>query len=123
MAILIPKLSLKSIESMTDPLDISTTHKVDVIADPKEFGRIEITTSATKTIMPTNSLYSYVYMKLQETTNTTDYITVSIGVTSDVRLRLGEFFFLPLIGSKEVKAIAVGGTCKVEYGYWSRSTA
>tara|TARA_R110002012_G_scaffold6578_2_gene31311 strand:+ start:17819 stop:18190 length:372 start_codon:yes stop_codon:yes gene_type:complete len=123
MATLIPKLTLKSEGSMTDALDISTLTNIRVISDPKEFGRIEITTSTNKTIMPTNSSYCYLYMKLQETTNTTDYITVSIGVTSDVRLRKGEFLFLPLINSKEVKAIAVGGTCKVEYGYWSRSTA
>ena len=123
MATLTSKITLTSEGSMTDSLNITTLKACNVISDPKEFGRIEITTSATKTVMPTNSSYCYLYMKLQETTNTTDYITVSIGVTSDVRLRIGEFLFLPLINSKEVKAIAVGGTCKIEYGYWSRSTA
>jgi len=123
MATLIPKISLQTQGSMTDDLDIKTIHSISKISDPKEFGRVEITTTATKTIMPTNSSYCYIYMKLQEGTNATDYLTVSIGVTSDVRLRIGEFLFLPLINSKEVKAIAVGGTCKAEYGYWSRSEA
>ena len=73
--------------------------------------------------MPSNSSHTYVYIKLEETTNTTDYINVSIGVTTDATLRLGEFLFLPLINNIEVKAKAVGGTCKIEYGYWSRSSA
>ena len=123
MATLISKISLKSEGSMTDSLDITTLKSCGVISDPKEFGRIEITTSSNKTIMPSNSSHSYVYMKLQETTNTTDYITVNIGVTSDAILRSGEFLFLPLINGVEVKAKAVGGTCKIEYGYWSRSSA
>ena len=123
MGTLISKISLKSEGSMTDSLDITTLKTCNVVTDPKEFGRVEVTTTKFKTVMPSNSAHSYVYIKLEETTNTTDYITVSVGVTSDATLRLGEFLFLPLINGVEVKTKAVGGTCKIEYGYWSRSSA
>ena len=123
MGTLISKIALKSEGSMTDSLDVTALKTCTVISDPKEFGRIEITTSKNRVVMPSNSSHTYVYIKLEETTNTTDYINVSIGVTTDATLRLGEFLFLPLINNVEVKDKAVGGTCKIEYGYWSRSSA
>tara|TARA_R110002020_G_scaffold6781_1_gene28807 strand:- start:1702 stop:2073 length:372 start_codon:yes stop_codon:yes gene_type:complete len=123
MATLIPKLSLTSEDYLSDPLNLTSTYRVDVISDPTEFGRASITTATSKTIMPTNSSYSYVYIKVLEGTNKTDTITITIGTLDKIKLRVGEFFFLPLFNAQQVKAIAIGGTCKVEYGYWSRSEA
>jgi len=123
MATLLPKLSIKSQDYLSDPLDISTTSRIGVITDPTEFGRTSITTTVNKTLMPTNSYYSYVYIKVLEGTRLTDSITVTIGLLPNIKIRVGEFLFLPLINGQVVKAIAVGGICKVEYGYWSRSEA
>ena len=64
MATLIPKLSLISQDSLTDPLNIETNYRVDTIVDPKEFSRRTIAVSTTTTLMPTNSLYSYFYIKV-----------------------------------------------------------
>ena len=89
----------------------------------KKFTNPTKTTATSKTIMPTNSSYSYVYIKVLEGTNKTDTITITIGTLDKIKLRVGEFFFLPLFNAQQVKAIAIGGTCKVEYGYWSRSEA
>ena len=123
MATLIPKLSIKSQDYLTDPLDISTTCRIDVIADPKEFGRRLITTASSITLMATNASYSYLYIKVMSGTNKTDYITVTIGDLFNVKIRITEFLFLPLDSSDSVKVQATGGSCKVEYGYWSRSIA
>ena len=123
MATLIPKLSIKSDDYLTDPLDITTRYAVDTIADPKEFGRTTVTTSATSTIMASSTLHSYLYIKVVSGTNTTDSITVTIGLLAGVKIRVTEFLFLPINSLTVITAKATGGACKVEYGYWSRETA
>jgi len=122
MATLIPKLSLISQDSLTDPLSLETSYRVDTIADPKEFSRRAIVTSTTTTLMPTNSLYSYFYIKVLSGASKTNYITLTIG-SFNIKVRINEFVFLPLDNTDSVVAQAVLGTCKVEYGYWSRESA
>ena len=118
MATLIPKLSLTSQDSLTDPLNLETTYRVDNIADPKEFSRKTIATSSTTTLMPTNSLYSYFYIKVLSGASKTNYITLTIG-SFNIKVRINEFVFLPLDNTDSVVAQAVLGTCKVEYGYFT----
>ena len=122
MATLIPKLSLISQDSLTDPLNIETNYRVDTIVDPKEFSRRTIAVSTTTTLMPTNSLYSYFYIKVLSGVANTNYITLTIG-SFNIKVRVNEFVFLPLDNTDSVTAQAVLGACKVEYGYWSRESA
>ena len=123
MATLIPKLSLTSQNSLTDPLNLETTYRVDTIVDPKEFSRRTISTSSTTTLMPTNSSYSYFYIKVLSGAAKTNYVTLTIGQLFTTKVRINEFVFLPLDNTQIVKAQSVLGKCKVEYGYWSRESA
>ena len=123
MATLIPKLSLTSQNSLTDPLNLETTYRVDNIVDPKEFSRRTISTASTTTLMPTNSSYSYFYIKVLSGVSKTNYITLTIGAAFTTKVRIKEFVFLPLDNTQIVKAQSVIGKCKVEYGYWSRESA
>tara|TARA_R110000765_G_scaffold275274_1_gene373633 strand:- start:627 stop:998 length:372 start_codon:yes stop_codon:yes gene_type:complete len=123
MATLIPKLSLTSQNSLTDPLNLETTCRIDVITDPKEFSSRSIPTASTTTLMPTNSLYSYFYIKVLSGAAKTNYITLTVGSIFTTRVRINEFVFLPLDSTQIVKAQSVLGKCKIEYGYWSRESA
>ena len=123
MATLIPKLSLTSQNSLTDPLNLETTYRVDNIADPKEFSRRTIPTASATTLMPTNSSYSYFYIKVLSGAAKTTYITLTIGALFTTKVRINEFVFLPLDNTQIVKAQSVIGECKIEYGYWSRESA
>ena len=123
MATLIPKLSLTSQNSLTDPLTLETTYRVDNIADPKEFSRRTISTASTTTLMPTNSSYSYFYIKVLSGVSKTNYITLTIGSLFTTKVRINEFVFLPLDNTQIVKAQSILGKCKIEYGYWSRATS
>ena len=123
MATLIPKLSLTSQNSLTDPLTLETTYRVDNIVDPKEFSKRTISTASTTTLMPTNSSYSYFYIKVLSGVAKTAYITLTIGSLFTTKVRINEFVFLPLDSTQIVKAQSVLGKCKIEYGYWSRESA
>lgn len=123
MATLIPKLSLTSQDSLTDPLNIETNYRVDNIVDPKEFSKRNIPTTSTITLMPTNSYYSYFYVKVLSGALKTNYITLTIGSLFTTKVRINEFVLLPLDNNQIVKAQSVLGNCKVEYGYWSRASA
>ena len=123
MATLIPKLSLTSQNSLTDPLNLETTYRVDNIVDPKEFSKRTILTASTTTLMPTNSSYSYFYIKVLSGVAKTAYITLTIGSLFTTKVRINEFVFLPLDNTQIVKAQSVLANCKIEYGYWSRESA
>ena len=123
MATLIPKLSLTSQDSLTDPLNIETNYRVDNIVDPKEFSKRTISTASNITLMPTNSYYSYFYIKVLSGVSKTNCITLTIGSLFTTKVRINEFVLLPLDNNQIVKAQSVLGNCKVEYGYWSRASA
>ena len=123
MATLIPKLSLTSHDSLTDPLNIETNYRVDNIVDPKEFSKRTISTASNITLMPTNSYYSYFYIKVLSGVSKTNYITLTIGSLFTTKVRINEFVLLPLDNNQIVKAQSVLGECKIEYGYWSRASA
>ena len=91
MATLIPKLSLTSQNSLTDPLNLETTYRVDNIVDPKEFSKRTILTASTTTLMPTNSSYSYFYIKVLSGVSKTNYITLTIGSLFTTKVRINEF--------------------------------
>ena len=121
MATLIPKLALTSQDYLTDPLNLETTYRVDTIADPKEFSTRSLSTASTTTLMPTNSYYSYFYIKVLSGAAKTNYVTLTIGALFTTKVRINEFVFLPLDNTQIVKAQSILGKCKIEYGYWSRA--
>ena len=123
MATLIPKLSLTSQDYLTDPLNLETSYRVDGIADPKEFSTRNLSTSSATTLMPTNSSYSYFYIKVLSGVTKTNYVTLTIGALFTTKVRINEFVFLPLDSTQIVKAQSIVGKCKIEYGYWSRATS
>jgi hypothetical protein len=83
--------------------------------------RIAIATGSAQAVIATNSSYSYIYMKNQAGTNSTDYIQVKLGGDPKIRLDVGEFCWIPLEQSEAVTAQAFGGTCTIEYAYWTKS--
>tara|TARA_R100001377_G_scaffold78995_3_gene56976 strand:- start:593 stop:973 length:381 start_codon:yes stop_codon:yes gene_type:complete len=121
MATLIPKLSLTSQDYLTDPLNLETSYRADGIADPKEFSTRSLSTASTTTLMPTNSYYSYFYIKVLSGAAKTNYVTLTIGALFTTKVRINEFVFLPLDNTQIVKAQSILGKCKIEYGYWSRA--
>ena len=123
MATLIPKLSLTSQDYLTDPLNLETSYRVDGISDPKEFSKRNLITGTATTLMPTNSSYSYFYIKVLSGVSKTNYVTLTIGALFTTKVRINEFVFLPLDNTQIVKAQSMVGKCKIEYGYWSRATA
>lgn len=120
MATLIKKLSLISQDYLTDPLNLEATCRTDNIVDPKEFSKRTLPTASLTTLMPTNSYYSYFYMKVLSGPLKTNYVTLTIGALFTTTVRINEFVFLPLDNTQIVKAQSVVGNCKIEYGYWSR---
>ena len=123
MATLITNLSIISQDYLTDPLSLKTSFRVDKIADPKEFSTKTIQTSPAVTLMTANTLYSYFYIKVLSAPSKSNYITLTLGSSFSTKLRINELVFLPLDNTTVVKAQAVLGPCKVEYGYWSKATA
>ena len=115
--------SLTSQDYLTDPLNLETSYRVDGIADPKEFSTRNLSTSSATTLMPTNSSYSYFYIKVLSGVSKTNYVTLTIGALFTTKVRINEFVFLPLDNTQIVKAQSMVGKCKIEYGYWSRATA
>ena len=120
MATLTAKLTLSSTTVLTDTLNSTTTDTLTV-TNPTEFSRKSIATGSAQSVIASNSAFSYIYLKVVSGANTTDWVQVLLGGDAKLKMRVGEFAFLPLYNSQAITAEAQGGACVVEYGYWSIS--
>ena len=121
MATLTPTLTLTSSDTSSDALSLTVTDSLTVTTPMLDSSRIAIATGSAQAVIASNSAFSYIYVKNQSGTNSTDYIQVLLGGDAKVRLDVGEFCWLPLYNAQAITAEAQVGACVVEYGYWSRS--
>tara|TARA_B110000902_G_scaffold258632_1_gene328687 strand:- start:696 stop:1106 length:411 start_codon:yes stop_codon:yes gene_type:complete len=119
MANLTAKLQLSGSNLTSDALSISVSDVLTVTNPTVPMARLSIATGSGQTIIPSNSAFSYIYVKLISGTNSTDFLGISIGGATNVKMRVGEFLFMPIYNAKVVLGEAYGGACIVEYGYWS----
>tara|TARA_Y100000310_G_C20380063_1_gene667658 strand:- start:284 stop:649 length:366 start_codon:yes stop_codon:yes gene_type:complete len=121
MATLTPTLTLTSSDTSSDALSLTVTDSLTVTTPMLDSSRIAIATGSAQAVIASNSAFSYVYVKNQSGTNSTDYIQVKLGGDAKIKLDVGEFCWLPLYSTQAVTAEAYGGACTVEYAYWTKS--
>jgi len=119
MATLTAKLTLTSSDTGTSALDASTTSALTVALPSSNISRQSIATGSAQDIIPTNSSFSYIYLKNVSGTGTDPWVQIKLGGDAKIKLRVGEFVFLPLYNSQVVSGEAQVGACTVEYGYWT----
>ena len=118
MATLTTKLTLSSSDALTDATSITVTDTL-AVTNPAELSRKSIQTGSAQSVIASNSAFSYVYLKVVSGANLTDWLQVLLGGDAKLKIRVGEFTFLPLYSGQAITAEAQGGACVVEYGYWS----
>tara|TARA_R100001463_G_scaffold3139_1_gene12904 strand:- start:452 stop:814 length:363 start_codon:yes stop_codon:yes gene_type:complete len=119
MATLTAKLTLTSSDTGTSALDATTTSALTVTTPSADINRQSIATGSAQDIIATNSAFSYVYLKNVSGTGSDPWVQIKLGGDAKIKLRVGEFVFLPLYSSQVVAGEAQVGACVVEYGYWS----
>tara|TARA_R110000824_G_scaffold212006_1_gene398221 strand:+ start:217 stop:579 length:363 start_codon:yes stop_codon:yes gene_type:complete len=119
MATLTAKLTLTSTDTGTSALDSTTTSTLTVAMPSADVSRQSIATGSAQEIIATNSAFSYIYLKNVSGTGTDPWVQIKLGGDAKIRLRVGEFVFLPLYNAQIIAGEAQVGACTVEYGYWS----
>lgn len=119
MATLTAKLTLTSSDTGTSALDATTTSALTVTMPSADISRQSIATGSAQDIIASNSAFSYVYIKNVSGTGSDPYVQVKLGGDVKLKLRVGEFAFLPLYNAQVIAGEAYVGACTVEYGYWS----
>ena len=119
MATLTPTLTLTSSDTTGDSLSLSATDALTVANPVVNVARISIATGSAQTLIPTNSAFSYIYIKVESSANAAAWVQVKFGGNAVSKLLIGEFMFLPIYNSLTVQAEAQTAACVVEYGYWS----
>ena len=118
MATLTTKLTLTSSDTLSDSTSVSISDTLTV-TNPVELSRKAIATGSASDIIASNSAFSYVYLKVISGANSTDWVQVLLGGHAKLKMRVGEFAFLPLYSGQAITAEAQGGACVLEYGAWS----
>ena len=119
MPTLTPTLTLSSTTTSTDALSLSTTLDITVANPVVDVARVSIATGSAQAVIASNSAFSYVYLKVISGENSTDFVQIKLGGDAKLKMRVGEFAFLPIYNAQAVDAEAYGGACVLEYGYWS----
>jgi len=102
-----------------DALSVTVTDSLTVTNPAVSTARVSIATGSAQAVIASNAAFSYVYLKVESGTNPTDWVQVLLGGDAKLKMRVGELAFLPLYTAQAITAEAQGGTCVVEYGYWS----
>ena len=120
MATLTTTLTLSSDadDVLTDALSVSVNDSLTV-ANPVEFSKKSIATGSAQAVIASNSSFSYVYFKVVSSTNTAAFLQVKFGGNHILKLRVGEFAFMPIYNSLAVTAEAYTAACVLEYGAFS----
>ena len=119
MATLTPTLTLTSSDTTGDSLALSATDALTVANPAVNVARTSIATGSAQTLIPTNSAFSYIYIKVESSANAAAWVQLKLGGSAVSKLLIGEFMFLPIYSSLAVEAEAQTAACVVEYGYWS----
>ena len=109
MATLSITQTLSCADCSTDVLSISNTDSLTVASPMINAARVSIATGSA----------SYIYVKVISGTNASDWVQVKLDGHAQIKMRVGEFLFLPIYNAIPVTAEAQGGACIVEYGQWS----
>ena len=118
MATLKTTLTLNSNDAMSDVLSISVNHSLTT-TNPTELSRKSIATGSAQDVVASNSAFSYVYLKVISSTNDASFVQVKFGGNHILKLRVGEFAYMPIYNSLAIAAEAYTAACVLEYGYWS----
>jgi hypothetical protein len=118
MATLKVGLTLSSNDAMTDVLSVTVNDSL-ATTNPTELSRKSIATGSAQSVIASNSAFSYVYIKVISSSNAAAWLQVKLGGDAKLKMRVGEFAFLPLYNAQAITAEAQTAACVVEYGYWS----
>ena len=119
MATLTTKLTLTSTNALSDATNVSVTD-ILTIANPTELSRKSIATGSAQSVIASNSSFSYVYLKNISSSNAAAWLQVKLGGDAKLKMRVGEFAWLPLYSSQAITMEAQTAACVVEYGYWTK---
>ena len=119
MATLNTKLLLTSSDTSTNALDLQTIDALTVAQPMVAVARTSIATGSAQALIASNSSFSYVYISVISGANSSDWLQVLLGGDAKLKIRVGEFCWLPLYSTQAITAEAQGGACVVEYGYWT----
>ena len=119
MATLSITQTLSCADCGTDVLSISNTDSLTVQAPMTNNSRVSIATGSAQSLIPAITPYSYIYIKVISGANASDFVQVLIGGSANIKMRVGEFMFVPIYNNKAVTAEAYGGACVVEIGQWA----
>tara|TARA_R100000482_G_scaffold102010_1_gene45102 strand:- start:67 stop:432 length:366 start_codon:yes stop_codon:yes gene_type:complete len=121
MATLTPTLTLTSTDATSDSLSITVTDTLTVDVPVVNMSEINVLHTGATNILTSaaNTSITYVYLKNADSTN---IITVKADdATAIMDLGPLEFAFFPVKGAVGLEAQANVATCKLEYGYWTKS--
>ena len=121
MATLIPTLTLASTDVFSDELNMTITDSLAVTEPTTNISRKSIATGSAQAVLASNSAFSYTYLKVISGANATDWLQVKLGGDAKLKLRVGEFAFLPLYSGQAITAESQGGATVLEYGQFSLS--
>jgi len=119
MATLSITQTLSCADCSTDVLSISNTDSLTVASPMINAARVSIATGSAQPLIGSISTFSYIYIKVISGTNASDWVQVKLDGHAQIKMRVGEFLFLPIYNAIPVTAEAQGGACIVEYGQWS----
>jgi hypothetical protein len=97
-----------------------TSSKIANVKNPAiQTGTLSVSTIATLATAPagataTDGMYMYI-----KNTDATNFLVVTFGSTSTLKVGPGEVLFMCVHDGIAVKGTASTGTVKIEYGYWT----
>lgn len=124
MATLNPKLTLTGTAAhFGAALSLSVADELTNITEPViGISQTSIATGSAQALIASNSKQNYTYIRVVSGANTSDFVQIKIGGNAVLKMRIGEFAFLPLYASLAVTAEAYGGACVVETAQYSATS-
>ena len=119
MATLTSVLQLSTSGVAKDRVSLTSSKIANVKNPAIQTGTLSISTIATIATAPSGTTASdgmYMYIK---NTDSNDFLVVTFGSTSTLKVGPGEVLFMCVHDGIAVKGTASTGTVKIEYGYWT----
>ena len=117
MATLTPTFTLTSTDVTSDTLSITSTDSLSVTASTN-ISRKSIATGSAQDVLASNSSFTYLYLKVISSTDSAAFVQIKLGGDVKIKLRVGEFAFLPIYSSQAVQAEATTAACVLEYAQY-----
>jgi hypothetical protein len=124
MATLTPKLTLTgSAADFGAALSLAVSDSLANITEPViGISQTSIATGSAQALVASNSKFSYTYIRVVSGTNSSDWVQVKLGGTALLKMRVGEFAWIPLYSGIAITAEAQGGACVVETAQYSATS-